>query len=114
MTEGSPIEWIDKTAFLMPLLPAELRIDPVLAGLVHCMAFLELSGDEAVDPSWAVEAMEHVAAYLQRLSEPEAAAIAIQLHRISGHVRANGGSPEAISFIDQLLASCGVMGEWKP
>jgi hypothetical protein len=60
----SPGEWVHKHAFVMPLLPASLRVDPAFAALLHVTAFLELSGDEAVDPDRAVEAMEQIAHYL--------------------------------------------------
>ena len=53
MNEG-PGEWVDKEAFVMPLLPESLDVDPQFAALFHMAAFLELSGDEAVDPDWAV------------------------------------------------------------
>ena len=51
----------------MPVIPESLGVDPVLAALIHVAAFLELSGDDAVHPDWAVEALEYVAHYLHRL-----------------------------------------------
>lgn len=57
--------WVRKDAFVMPLLPPDLGVDPLVAALLHVTAFLELSGDDAVDPDWAVEALEHVGHYLE-------------------------------------------------
>jgi hypothetical protein len=92
----------------MPLLPPELGLNPVLAGLLHCMAFLELSGDDTVDPDWAVEAMEHVAAYLHRLPGTDREAIASQLERTSKHLQAQRAPDKLIDFVANFLAYCGV------
>jgi hypothetical protein len=107
VTDESPVRWVPKGAFVMPLLPAELKVDPLLSGLLHCMAFLELSDDETVDPDWAVEAMEHVAAYLQRLSVAEALQVTEQLHAVSRHLRQHGASRAATEFVDGFLQLCG-------
>ena len=78
MRQG-PVRRVPKAAFVMPVIPAEVNVNPVLAGLLHCMAFLELSGEKAVDPDWAVEAMEHVAHYLQRLGQADVQGIASEV-----------------------------------
>jgi hypothetical protein len=49
MVDG-PVEWVKKHAWVMPLLPASLRVDPVLAALLSLTAFMELSSDDVVDP----------------------------------------------------------------
>jgi hypothetical protein len=72
------------------------------------MSFLELSGDDAVGPDWAVEAMEHVASYLQRLPEEEIAAIARQLADVSAYARRQGAPSTFVEFIDGFLGAYGV------
>jgi hypothetical protein len=64
-----PIKWVQTDKFVMPIIPHELHVDPRTLAVLHCVSFLELSGDDTVDPDWAVEAMEHVAHYLQRLDQ---------------------------------------------
>jgi hypothetical protein len=64
-----PIKWVPTDKFVMPVIPDELHVDPRTLALLHCISFLELSGHDTVDPDWAVEAMEHVAHYLQRLDQ---------------------------------------------
>ena len=108
MSEEDPVHWVDKAAFVMPVIPPALRIDPILAALLHCMSFLELSGDDAVDPDWAVEAMEHVASYLQRLPGEEIAAIARQLADVSAYARKQGAPSTFVEFIDGFLGAYGV------
>jgi hypothetical protein len=102
-------EWVDKDAFVLPPLPIELNVDPVFGSLLHCMAFLELSGDEAVDPDWAVEAMEHVAWYLQHLSSSDAARLQQQLDRIVIYASEQNWPAEVIGFLTKFLENCGVV-----
>jgi hypothetical protein len=92
----------------MPLLPAELNVDPVLAGLVHCVAFLELSHDDAVDPDWAVEAMEHVSAYLGRLEATQVESLSKQLKGIAKYVKSEGAPAEVVEFFRDFLENFGV------
>ena len=108
VTDEGPVRWVAKTAFVMPLLPPELGVNPLLAGLLHCMAFLELSGDDTVDPDWAVEAMEYVATYVQRLPAKEAAAAAQELAAVAEYSRTQGASTEFTAFIAGFAESCGI------
>jgi hypothetical protein len=110
VTDEERVRWVPKAAFAMPLLPPELKVDPVLAALLHCMAFLDLSGDDAVDPDWAVEVMEHVGAYLQRLSEEDANAISRQLGVIGAYAREQGAPAGFVEFVGTFLEDCGVQG----
>jgi hypothetical protein len=107
VTDQGPGRWGDKTAFVMPVLPPELDIDPVLAALLHCMAFLELSEDDTVDPDWAVEAMEYVAGYLQRLPAARVAAIGKQLAAARAYGREHGAPSAFIEFVDHFLENYG-------
>ena len=110
MSKDGPGRWVDKTAFVTPLLPLSLKVDPVLAALLHCMAFLELSGDDTVDADAALEVIEYVAGYLQRLSGPQAEEVRKQLAVVSLYAREQG-SPEAfITFVDGFLDACGIAG----
>ena len=103
-----PVRWVAKTAFVMPVLHDSLGIDPLLSGLLHCMSFLELSGDEDRDPDWAVEAMEHVALYLQRVTASDHARIAEQLTRIVQWSEARGEPQAFTSFVRDFLSNAGV------
>lgn len=107
MADG-PGRWVKKDAFVMPLLPASLRIDPVLASLLHVTAFLELSGDETVHPDWAVEAMEHVAHYFEQLPAERVAALREQVGRVAVHARKKKWGAEAVEFFAEFLENLGV------
>lgn len=92
MNNEGPVRWVPKTAFVMPLLPP----------------FLELSGDDSVDPDWAIEAMEHIATYLLRLPTTEVAVVARQLAAVSEYARTQGAPSGFIEFVDGFLDNCGV------
>ena len=107
MNEG-PGEWVEKDAFVLPVLPESLEVDPQFAALLHIAAFLEISGDEAVDPDWAVEALEHMAYYLLRLPVSEIERLKRQLARVVEFARMNEWAEEAVEFIDTFFEACGV------
>src|SRR5262249_50702506 len=101
--DADPVRWRKKDAFVMPVLPKALKVDPVVAGFLHLAAFLELSGDETVDPDWAVEAMEHVGHYLQQLSAEQVAELQQQVNRVAEHARKQKWGKEAFEFFAEFL-----------
>ena len=107
MTER-PVKWVDKDAFVLPVLPSSLAIDPEFAALLHAAAFLEISGDDAVDPDWAVEALEHMAYYLQRLPADEVQRLSQQLDRIETYARTNEWPDTVTEFVGNFFEACGV------
>ena len=108
MNPRGPGRWVKKLAFVMPPLPDTLDIDPYLAALLHCAAFLELSEDDAVDPDAAVEVMESITIYLQRVPEEQVADLRNALQRISEHGRRAGYPPALVDFIDGFVENFGV------
>jgi hypothetical protein len=102
------VHWVGKDAFVMPVLPKSLKVDPVVAAFLHLAAFLELSGDETVDPDWAVEAMEHVGHYLQQLSDEQVERLREQTGRVSKYGRKKKWGKEEISFFEEFLENFGI------
>jgi hypothetical protein len=95
----------------MPVLSASLKVDPLVAALLHVVAFLELSGDQAVDPDWAVEAMEHVAHYLRQLSAERVEALREQVERVADHARKEKWGTDAVEFFVKFLENFGIVEE---
>lgn len=92
----------------LPEIPADLGIDPTLAALVHVAAFLELSGDDTVGFDEALEALEAMSAYLQRLTLEQAESVKAQLKKIAVHGERNGWPPEAVQVARKFLSNSGV------
>lgn len=108
MSDG-PGEWVEKDAFVLPVIPEELGIEPQFIALLHVAAFLELSGDGAVDPDWAVEAMEHVSYYLHRLPATEVERLSGQLERLASFGESQGWPEEVVEFIRSFFEVCGLV-----
>ena len=106
MSQG-PGEWVEKGAFVLPVLPRGLKIDPLFASVLHCTAFLELSDDDVVDPDAAVEAMEHVAMYLSSLDAPSTTRLSEQLSRVVRHARKDKWPEDVIEFLSEFLENFG-------
>jgi hypothetical protein len=100
MADG--LEWVKKDAYVMPELPASLKVDPILAALLHVAAFLEISGDETVDPDWAIEALEYVGHYLQQLPAHQVKTVREQVGRVAVHARKKKWGAEAVKFFTQF------------
>lgn len=103
-----PNEALDTPADVLPLVPAELDIDPLLLALLQCAAFLDLSEDGAGDSGAATDVLELVGLYVQRLSAERHAELAGQLAKLREHGERNAWPEELVVFVDEFLYSCGV------
>jgi hypothetical protein len=110
LAEG-PGEWVEKDAFVLPLLPPKLNVDPMFASLLHCAAFLEFSGDEVVDPDSAIEAMEQVSTYLGSLEPDEVETLSTQMERIVRHAKQEKWPEDLVDFLTDFLENFGVVGD---
>ena len=108
MAKKGKIVWTPKGAFVMPILPETLCVDPLLASLLHTVAFLELSDDDTVDPDWAVEAMEHVSYYLGRMSAEQVQETQAQLDRVAAHAKETGLPDDFVELAQEFLRDCGL------
>ena len=109
--DSGTVEWRMADKFVMPVIPEELAIDPVLLAMLHACAFFEISGDETVDPDWAVEAMEHMTFYLQRLTAPAIEELRIQFDRLTSHCEGNEYDPRFTDLVRNFLQYAGLHEE---
>lgn len=111
MADEDAVEWFEVDAFHPPEIPESLGIDPLLAALVATVLFLELSGEQTVQPDEATTAEEAIGFYLQRLSPTQVVAVAEQLGRLATYARANGWSDDAVEVIENFLRAAGLEGD---
>jgi hypothetical protein len=97
--------------FSMPVVPAELGIEPMLLGLLHAAAFLDLAGDDSVDEQDAGDALEHIGLYVQRLSPERLTEVAAQLERLEQYGKQNGWPGPVNEFVADFLYNCGIGDE---
>lgn len=110
MAKKQAVKIVAKGAFVMPTLPHSLKLDPLLASLLHTVSFLEFSDDDTVDPDWAVEAMESVGYYLQKLTPRQIADVKSQLSRIVAYAKKKKMPEDFVEFLDAFLENAGVGG----
>jgi hypothetical protein len=103
-----PVEWVRTDKFVMPVIPDELHVDPRTLAILHCVSFLELSGDDTVDPDWAVEAMEHVAHYLQRLSSDDLTRMTVDMQTIASWAESHQLPPHFIDLVQRFTEYAGL------
>lgn len=92
----------------MPLIPAELAVDPLLAALLHVASFLDLADDELLEPDAAVDVLERVGHYIQQLGAERAAELQAQLDRVAAHGETAEWPEESIEFARRFLYNCGL------
>lgn len=107
MAEG-PGEWVPKGSAVMPEIPAELGVHPLLLAVLHAVVFLEGSEDDVVDPDAAMEAMEYMAAYLQRLGGVELRRVREDLHALAAFARQEKWPKEHVLFFEEFLSNEGI------
>ncbi len=102
------LEWVSDDAFHMPELPAELKVDPLLAALLHMACFMEFSGESTVDLDESVSAMGAMGYYLQRLPPERVKDIEEQLRRVVAFGKRNRWKKGVLEFVARFLRNAGV------
>src|SRR4051812_11039221 len=62
-----PFDEVPDGAAVLPLIPEELGVDPLLLSALHAFVFLAASSDEVVHKIAGEEALQYLLTYLQRL-----------------------------------------------
>jgi hypothetical protein len=99
---------------IMPLVPPELGIDPILLALIHCAAFLDLASEQLVDPDSAGDVLENLELYVKRLEPTRLTEIQGQIEKLEEWADQSGWPEELVDFVADFLYSCGVGEEDEP
>ena len=99
---------VPEGAAVLPLIPPELGVDPLLLAVLHCAVFLDGSEESIVDPEAADEALDRLAAYLQRLSVSQLAKVQEDLASLAGYARQQGWPRQQGRFFREFLQQYGV------
>ncbi len=101
-------EQVPPGAAVMPQIPAELGVHPLLLAVLHAVIFLDGSEEDVVDPDAAVEAMEYMAAYLQRLNGAELRRVQEDIHVLAAFARQEKWPKQHIRFFKEFLSNFGI------
>ncbi len=95
-------------AAIFPEIPADLGVNPLLLSSVHAMVFLAGSERAIVNPEAADEAVQQMAAYLQRLTGPELRRVQEDMATLEGYARHAKWPKGLILALKGLLEDLGV------
>jgi hypothetical protein len=95
-------------AAVFPLIPEELRINPLLLALLHAMVFVDGSTDDIIDPEAADEAMQYIVTYLQRLKGPALDRVQEDMDCLNDFAKQQGWPKQQLTFLKAFLADYGI------
>jgi hypothetical protein len=98
---------VPEGAAVLPLIPAELGIDPLLLAVLHAVVFFDGSEDDMIDPDAAVESLEYLATYLQRLDGPRLRKVKEDLLVLASYAKEQGWGQDQVRFFEDFLAEFG-------
>lgn len=98
-------------AAVLPEMPPELGVHPLLLAVLHAVVLLAGSDDEVVDPGAAQEALERIATYLQRLHGADFQRLRADLVCLAEFARQEGWTKQELQFFKTFLDDFGITGE---
>jgi hypothetical protein len=108
-----PADEVPDGAAVLPEIPAELNVHPLLLAVLHATVFLDGSEDEVVDPDAAAEAMEYMATYLQRLAGADLRRVKEDLQVLAAYAKDQDWPKQQARFFKEFLSSYGIGDEGK-
>jgi hypothetical protein len=99
---------VPEGAAVLPEIPAELGVDPLLLAVLQAVVFLDGSTEDVVNGAAADEALDHLASYLQRLDGPRLQRVREDLETLAGYARAQKWPKQQVRFFKDFLADYGV------
>jgi hypothetical protein len=99
---------VPEGAAVLPEIPRELGVHPLLLAVLHTTVFLAGSDDKILNADAAQEALEHLATYLQRLEGPDLERVRADLETLYEHARRERWPKQETQFFKTFLADCGV------
>ena len=106
-TEGQ----VPEGAAVLPLIPEELGVHPLLLAVLHAVVFLDGSDDEVVHPDAAAEALEYLAGYLQRLDGDELRRAREDMTALAAYARQEDWPRQMVRFLKDFLQTYGAEDE---
>jgi hypothetical protein len=106
-----PDESVPEGAAVLPEIPAELGVQPLLLAVLHAVVFLDGSAGDVVVPDAAAEALEYMATYLQRLAGPDVRRLREDLDALVAYAKQQQWPKENVRFFKEFLSNFGVGDE---
>src|SRR5882762_2318414 len=104
---GAPGE-VPEGAAVLPLIPKELGIHPLLLAVLHAVVFLDGSSEDVLNDAAANEALNYFATYLQRLQGADLNRIREDMACLADFAKEEKWPPEEQQFLKGFLDDFGV------
>jgi hypothetical protein len=103
-----PTPEVPDGAAVLPLIPPELGVHPLLLAALHAVVFLDGSEESVVHPDAAGEALEYLATYLQRLDGDDLRRVREDLQCLTAYAREQQWPKQLVRFLKTFLTEFGV------
>lgn len=98
-------------AAVLPLIPEEAGINPLLLAVLHAFIFIDGSTEEIIDPVAADEAVHYLATYMNRVRGPLAQRLQEDMEVLIAYARQQGWTKDQIDVLVHFLPDFGVGGQ---
>jgi hypothetical protein len=95
---------VPEGAAVLPDIPEDVDVHPLLLAALHAVVFLAGSDDKVVHPGAAAEALEHVGAYLRRLSGRDLERVRSDLAALADFARQQEWGKDEVELFTNFLA----------
>jgi hypothetical protein len=102
---------VPEGAAVLPVIPPELGIHPLLLAVLHAVVFFDGSSEDVVNDAAADETLNYIATYLQRLEGPDLRRINEDMECLAAFAHQEKWPPEELRFFQGFLSDYGVGGE---
>jgi hypothetical protein len=102
---------VPEGAAVLPVIPPELGIHPLLLAVLHAVVFFDGSSEDVVNDAAADEALNYIASYLQRLAGAELRRIREDMECLAAFARQEKWPTEELRFFQGFLSDYGVGGD---
>jgi hypothetical protein len=109
MTEDA--NQVPEGAAVLPLIPPELGVHPLLLAVLHAVVFFDGSSEDVVHDGAADEALNYIATYLQRLRGPELRRAREDMECLVTFAGQEKWPVEELKFLQGFLEEYGAGGE---
>lgn len=99
---------VPEGAAVLPTIPPELGVHPLLLAVLHAVVFLDGSDEDVIDQGAAGEALEYLAGYLQRLQGADLRRAREDMSALAVYARQEGWPKQTARFFKDFLDEFGV------
>lgn len=104
-SEEPPLdEEVPDGAAVLPLIPPELGVHPLLLAVLHAYVFLEGTDEALLNGAVAGEAMEYLVTYLQRMTGAELKRAKEDLAALAGYAKSEKWPKQQVRFLQEFLS----------